>query len=698
MTVTAALRAISRCLIGLAFLAVMPGVRAQPAAVSSEDFQARLEDYRDLFIAIDLADMRAIGAQMDAAIAASQSCQAGDCPDFDCAAATLTFQQAGELYMRFGALETAIDHMHRLEVAHLTNLHREALQAEEEAAYEQEVLFWQSAVINVSSAVIQLSLLSGDIDDLAGNVGTMSALELASSLDEHVRDTEAALSDMAAFRQGASDRLRSVTASLEAELLSLGDLKSDLANIISELQASPPGSRPPMVGNAIAIVGRSARAIGQAALEIRQAEADRLSREAHRERSEAEQFLRRVHARTLQRDYAAQLGDRAMAVITGLGQCVRASCTANPVVMADPPRILVRPDPADPVRRPRLDLDVLEANTGALRRIGLRLSADWTRPQCEVPGTGAVSGAGSSASPDLDAILAGVSPDPSCTGLVNVGICGLLTPERRGECERLAQTPIMACSRMPVLGAQFAESQPGSAAFTHTLAATCRTTCTLQYGLDAYLDHQRGVALDQVTELDRTHFENGGDPANSGDLDTDARDMLDTLRDQLRAGRIRAARDIRYAYYDPAEDIYVERDSLASDADGGLIYITAFPGLARGAEAARLEALQVQIAALEARLRDGASIARTQWGEEARAFWSSYGSHFLLMCGGAELDQRLNACLAQCEGGGMGRYDACAVVAPDQSLNPGPALYPPGDPRRDEIPAFNARDAMAAQQ
>ncbi|MFY0637912.1 hypothetical protein [Maricaulis maris] len=53
MTVTAALRAISRCLTGLAFLAVMPGVGAQPAAISSEDFQTRLEDYRDLFIAID---------------------------------------------------------------------------------------------------------------------------------------------------------------------------------------------------------------------------------------------------------------------------------------------------------------------------------------------------------------------------------------------------------------------------------------------------------------------------------------------------------------------------------------------------------------------------------------------------------------------------------------------------------------------
>ncbi|WP_291844774.1 hypothetical protein [Maricaulis sp.] len=694
MPVTAILRALARSAIGLVLLFAGPAVHAQPVAATSEDFQARLDEYRDLFISIDLADMRAIGAQMDAALAASQSCQASDCPDFDCAAANMTFQQAGELYMRFGALETAIDHMHQLDVAHLTNLHREALQAEEEAAYEQEVLYWQSAVINVASAVIQLSLLSGDIDDFVRNANNMSALELASSLDEHIRDTEAALGDMTAFRRRASDRLQSGTATLEAELLSLGDLKSDLANIISELQASPPGSPPPLVGNALAIAGRSARAIGQAALEIRQAEADRLSREAHRERSEAEQFLRRVHARTLQRDYAAQLADRAMAVITGLGQCVRASCAFNPVVTADPPRILVRPDPADPVRRPRLDLEVLEHNTGELRRIGLRLSADWTRPQCEAPPDASGPDSGSASPPDLDAILAGVTPDPSCAGLVNVGICSLLTPDRREACQSLAQTPIMACSRMPVLGAQFATAPPGSAAFSEAMAATCRTTCTLQYGLDAYLDHQRRVALDQVTELDRTHFENGGELSDAAGVDTEARDMLDSLRDQLRAARNRAARDTRHIYYDPENDAYVERAS--GEADGGLIHITAYPGLASAAEAARLEALQVQITALESRLQAGASIARTRWGQDARGFWSSYGSHFLLMCGGEELDRRLNACLAQC-GGGMGQYSTCIVPAPDQSLDLGPVLYPPGDPRRDEIPVFNAREAITAQ-
>lgn len=62
----------------------------------------------------------------------------------------------------------------------------------------------------------------------------------------------------------------------------------------------------------------------------------------------------------------------------------------------------------------------------------------------------------------------------------------------------------------------------------------------------------------------------------------------------------------------------------------------------------------------------------------------------------AATETRFAQCIAGCSNGGVASYSACVVSAPDITLDLGPVLYPPGDPRGEAIEPFSARGALEA--
>lgn len=226
-----------------------------------------------------------------------------------------------------------------------------------------------------------------------------------------------------------------------------------------------------------------------------------------------------------------------------------------------------------------------------------------------------------------------------------------------------------------------------SAALNAAIADMCRAQCTFQYGIDIHLDAQRLVALDQVAALERDHLRRGGEPLDSAEPQDD-----DSLRQQIRDIRAAAAARTRLITYDPATGLYARHTALPA----GHILVAREPGELTGEERQQIARLQDQLDREDTPAAGEDWEPQSAWGAEAAAFWRSYGAHQLLQCGGAEIDRRYRQCMDGCENAGTGVYAACAIPAIDQSFNPGPALYPPGDERRDAIPHFNAREALSA--
>jgi hypothetical protein len=672
-----------RLWIALVAMIATSGALAQETPAAPVGFDEQVAEHGEAFRWIDLADMRSVRASLQAAQSQTATCLDGDCPDFDCPAANGSLAQVAELYMRLTAMENALAYMHTLELAHLRNLHEGANLSEEEAAYQNEVLFWQGAVITQAAALVQTALIMGDLESLVTADGPLAT---ASAIDEVLRDTLTLHQDMARFRSGASPRFQARTDNLEQTIVTLTDFKSNAENVLNAVASSRSGEFSEAQEQLVISLGRNVRSLALNQLALRQAEVAQLNADAFTERAQANDFAERLRALSLQREYTASLADDAFALYLGLAGCVQSQCAIRPVALPEPPRTLRPAEVAAEDNRPRIDQAALRTNSDRIILLGDRLSPDWVRPQCDAPEPDDTVANGEARS-GAGLAETGNPGGQDCQTIENVGICEILTRNRREECRASARTAIEVCRELPAIGLRFREVAPMSAALDAAIADMCRAQCTFQYGIDTHLDAQRLVALDQVAALERDHLRRGGEPLDSAEPQDD-----DSLRQRIRDIRTAAAARTRLITYDPATGLYARRTELPP----GHILVAREPGELTDAERREIAGLQDQL--------DGEDIPaagedwepQSAWGEEAAAFWRNYGPHQLLQCGGAEIDRRYQQCLAGCDNGGMGVYAACAIPAIDQSFNPGPALYPPGDERRDAIPHFNTREALNA--
>ncbi len=650
---------------------------------TSNPFETQIEGHRELFRWIDLGDMRGIRTSIRAAAAEASGCVTGDCPDFDCPAANGTLARVAELHMRLSAMENALDYMRQLEVAHLRNLHEEANLAEEDAAYEREVLFWQGASITFGASLVQAALVIGDVQSLAQAGGPLTT---ASALDELYRDLLTYMQDLQSFRTNSTPRFQQDTDDLAAQIAFVTDLKSNTENLFNSAVEANNGEWDDASEQLAIIAGRQARSAALEFLAARQDEVARMVTNASRERAEANDFARRLRGLSLQRELAGQLSDEALALYTSLSNCVQHNCTLVPAPMPEAPRVLRPTGPDSPDNMARIDQDALEANSGRILELGLGLRPDWIRPQCGLPDD---MSAGLT-NPAQPALPGGGQYREDCQTMENVGICSIVTPDRREACNASAATAINACVALPEIGNSLAGLQPMSPAFTAAMTDFCVAQCDIVYGMDLHLDQQRDVALDQVAELDRAYRLRGGEPAPDVARDEDGDVSDESLEDAIRRLRNGAAARTRFYAYDPTGDAYATHAAVPA----GHILIATYPGELTPEERAHVEALRSQLLDAQAAEYGPDWQASTAWGAEAAAFWRSYGDHQFLTCGGAELDVRRAQCEASCQAGGAAIYDACVQDAPDLSLDLGPALYPPDDPRGDAIEPFNAQAAM----
>lgn len=669
-----------RTLISILFLLLSAGAFAQTDA--SDVFERQLEAHRDTFRWIDVGDMRGVRTSVRTALARTAQCQSDrDCPDFDCASANRARTQAGELALRLDALTSAFRHMQTLELAHLENLHREANIAEAIAEYQNEVLFWQSAVISVSAATIQVALIAADMEAIADIGGALTAV---SALDENIRDRIAFIQDIRAIRERATPRFRQQTDSLDAHMNALLDLKSNSENLLNGLNDLGSGELTSARQNAIVILGRTARTMALEELARRQDEVARLNADAFREREEANEFARRLHGLALQRELSGMIADMAFDLHLSISVCTQTQCELLAPDAPDIPRILVPAAPDDPIQRPRLDNAALERNVGAIIRLAEDLYLDWTEPRCGLPAPESYNlEPGEVITP---ASLAPMQSRQSCEMIRNVGICGLLTEDRRGECEAEAALPITACGSFPDISARFQTAAPASPAFQQAIDDLCHASCDMLYGMDAYLDHQRELAIEQVAELERGWLARGGE-ALFGDSQTDGRiDQREALRDQIRA--IRATANGRGApiFYNPVRNIYVS----AGGPDH--LYVASPPSDLTPTDRQQIASLRAEIEALTEALEESGFTSRTVWGEEATRYWTAFGPHQFLSCGGqAELASRRARCEASCASGGAASYSSCTSDAMALDIDAGSNLYPPDDPRSVSVPRFNTQ-------
>jgi len=675
-----------RILISIFLLLLPAGALAQTDA--SDVFERQLEEHRDTFRWIDVGDMRGVRTSVRTALARTAQCQSdGDCPDFDCTAANRARAQAGELALRLDALTSAFRHMQTLELAHLESLHREANIAEAIAEYQNEVLFWQSAVISVSSATIQVALIAADMEAIADISGALTAV---SALDENIRDRIAFIQDIRAIRERATPRFRQQTDPLDAHMSALLDLKSNTENLLNGLNDLGSGELTSARQNAIVILGRTARSMALEELARRQDEVARLNADAFREREEANAFARRLHGLALQRELSGMIADMAFDLHLSIGVCTQPQCEILALDAPDVPRILRPADPEDPIQRPRLDNAALERNVGAIIRLADDLYLDWTQPRCGLPEEEDEEERAELGDAISPASLAPMQSRQSCETIRNVGICGLLTEDRRAECEAEAALPIAACGSFPDISARFQSAAPASPAFQQAIDDLCRASCDMLYGMDAYLDHQRELAIEQIAELEQGWLARGGE-ALLGDGQTDRRiDQREALRDQIRAVRATANGRGASVFYDPVSNSYVN----TSGPDH--IYIASPPGDLSPADRQQIASLRAEIEALTAALEESGYTSRTVWGEEATRYWTVFGPHQFLSCGGqAELASRRARCEASCASGGAASYQSCTTDALELDIEPGPNLYPPDDPCSVAVPSFNTRDALA---
>lgn len=654
------------------------------AEAAADTFYDMSEAHRDHFRWIDLSDMRAIRASIQSALAQTQSCAGGDCPDFDCPAANGSLSSAGELYMRLSAMKNALDHMHALELAHLRNLHEEANLTEAEAQYQNDVLFWQGAVIGLSASFIQTVFVFGDLDAMSDP--THGALAMLSATDEFLRDTEALYEDLAAIRTRALPRFRERTDPLEDGISFIYDMKSTSENFANGIRDLRGGNLSTAQANAITMFARAVRAWGLEQLSQRQAEVAALNDDAFRERQEANEFAERLRGLGLQRELAALTVTDAEALLNGLSGCIQANCAVSPSPLPPAPQTLLPPDGQSGNDLPRIDHAELERNTASILAIGLRLQPNWIRPYCEV----------SEETTDTDDSAFGETPQmdlgqirDDCRVIENAGICSIVTEDRREQCAAGAALAVAACAEMPVIGARFAQAEPLSPAFNAALSDMCRASCAMLYGTDFHLDQQRLVALDQIEELEQQHLANGG-PVISDNRGNARQAQIQDLEDQLRQLRTATGTEFVETYYDPATNTY--RDG-AQEA-GGLFLVASRPGRMNATENQLAEELRARIQTLRAEEDEQAWRPRSVWGDQATQFWQTYGPHQFLMCGGETISNRYQECLAGCSSAGTAQYEACSVRAPDLDVNLGPFLYPPEDPRSSSIPSFNAQDAL----
>ncbi len=574
--------------------------------------------------------------------------------------------------------------MHTLELAHLESLHREANIAESLAEYQNEVLFWQSAVISVSAATIQVALIAADMEAIADISGAITAV---SALDENIRDRIAFIEDIRAIRERATPRFRQQTDPLDAHMSTLLDLKSNTENLLNGLSDLGSGELTSARQNAIVILGRTARSMALEELARRQDEVARLNADAFREREEANEFARRLHGLALQRELSGIIADMAFDLHLSIGVCTQTQCEITAAGSGDVPRILLPAAADDPIQRPRLDNVALERNVGAIIRIADNLYLDWTQPRCGLPD----EEAGQIEPGDViaPANLAPMQSRQSCETIRNVGICGLLTDDRRAECEAEAALPIEACGSFPDISARFQSAAPASAAFQQAIGDLCRASCDMLYGMDAYLDHQRELAIEQVAELEQGWLARGGEPL-FGDSQTGNRlEQRAALRNRIRS--IRAAANNRGApvFYDPASNSY-------GNARGPEhIYVASPPGDFSPADRQQIASLRAEIEALTNALEQSGYTSRTVWGDQATRYWTVFGPHQFLSCGGqAELASRRARCEASCASGGAASYQSCASDGLELDIDAGPNLYPPDDPRSASVPGFNTREAI----
>ncbi|MBR9825814.1 MAG: hypothetical protein GYB36_08430 [Alphaproteobacteria bacterium] len=658
-------------------LLLTASVTAQEPAPQRDHFEEQVELLREHFRWIDVADMRAIRGSLRAAIHEAENCSAGECDDFDCPAANGSLAQVGELAMRLSAMENTLAYMHELELAHLRNLHEGANLTEAEAAYQNEVLFWQGAVITSSAAFIQIALIFGDLQSGLMADGPLSA---ASAIDELIRDSITLYQDMNSFRANASPRFRQRTDDLLNTINTLTDYKSNFENLANAAVDGGIGYYGDAREQLFMALGRTVRSWALEQLAIRQAEVAALNDDAFRERSEANAFATRLRGLGLQREMAAMMAEYARDLHHSLGLCAQSNCAIDPPALPDAPRVLRPADPTSPINMPRIDHEVLERNSARIQSIGLQLPISWTRRQCDIPEPPEQTPPSPAAGAQGPRLNEGQILE-NCRTLRNVGICSIVTEDRRDACEAHASIAVASCVELPRVGERLAAAEPMSPAFQQGLGEMCRATCGLLYGLDYHLDAQRYVALAQIAELEADHIEAGGTLVNGANADP--------LRSRLRELLQQAAARFTVVSYNPASDTYTQSEALPE----GDILISLQPGQMNAQEREEADRIRDLI---EANDTDPDWQPRSVWGEAAARFWRTYGNHQFLTCGSPQTETRFAQCIAGCSNGGMASYSACAVSAPDITLDLGPVLYPPGDPRGEAIEPFSARGALEA--
>lgn len=627
--------------------------------------------------------MRGVRTRVRTAAAEANGCVAGDCPDFDCPAADGTLERVAELHMRMSAMENALDYMRQLELAHLRNLHAEANLAEELAAYKTEALYWQGAAITFGATLTQVALLAGDVQSLAQADGFWST---GSAIDELIRDSIAFVEDLQSFRTNSTPRFRAQTDSLDAELAASLDLKSNAENFVNRRFAQARGQDRDAREQAAMLIGRNVRSWALEFLAKRQDEVARINADAQRERAEANEFARRLRGLSLQRELAAQIARESRALYDQLSDCIQNNCSIAPSPLPDTPEILRPADPENPVNMPRIDQETLAYNSARLRELGLALRPDWIRPQCDIPEEFSFE---DTSAQDEAAFEARQQIRRDCQTFENVGICSIVTPDRRAACDASAQTAINACVALPEIGESLNGLQPMSPAFQAALSEMCVAQCDILYGVDFHLDQQRLVALDEVRALDRDFRQRGGERAASNNTADDSSGQDKTIEDAIRALRRTAAARTRYIAYDPVNDRYAPHSTLPD----GHILVATYPGELTPEERAQAERLRQELDRARASYDDENWRPLTSWGAQAAQFWQTYGNHQFLTCGGGELENRRAQCEASCRSTTAPVYPVCAVTALDQNYNLGPRLYPPDDPRGEAIEPFNARAA-----
>ncbi|MBF9060276.1 hypothetical protein HKCCSP123_13905 [Rhodobacterales bacterium HKCCSP123] len=692
----------------------VPGWAVGQVANPEERFEERLEENRAAFRFMDLSDLRAVRGQIEATRRAADTCYSGVCPEFDCAAAQETLTAMGSLHMYLGVLGAALDHQHELHVAHLQNLHNEALLAEEEAASAAEILFWQTSVIRISSLMIQVGLLFGDLDGLQelDDASLLSRIHLA---DEIMRDLVGVMQDSQALQASASPEFREATddAALAAAVNTALTHKSNAANILDgfsaqhqlylqRARAASPAElailadertrlREVTRANLVALAGRVVRDFGQAEVARRQAEVARLNTDAYRERMEATNFAKAVLGLGVQAELVHQLTRQSLEAFTALDRCVEATCPIALLNLPEVPDILVMPPPEDPVRRPRIDMAQMEFTVGRIIRLADTIRTEWVRPVCERPDQGLEL-----VGPDGDADLEPAGP-PALDAFAFSPAeraahgCQNLLPELRESCFASFAAIRARNAEVSAIGLRGAALQPGTPAFEGWMGDLCVSLCGVQSSIDTALDRFRELAILHVARVDAAAQTRLAGQGGAEDP------FLETQLDRYDATRADIARRFVDFYHDPLTDALVSVTGGTTPSTPGAVFVTRRIGTLTEDDQAALEEVQRAIRDLIAGrppLPDPTPFVQPQsmsaWAEAATEFWSDYGDHQLLRCGGDTLLERRRACEFQCSltPNSVNTYQMCSVEATRWSFDTAAQLYPPGDERREGVVAL----------